>query len=49
MGDGSHKYPDEYPAVVSVIDVLGTFESYKEKDYDTTFCRLAIVDMRVKE
>ena len=43
-GDGSHKYPDEYPA-----EVQGTFETYKEKDYDTTFCRLANVDMRVKE
>lgn len=31
------------------IEVQGTFETYKEKDYDTTFCRLANVDMRVKE
>lgn len=48
-GDGSHKYPDEYPAEDTEIEVQGTFETYKEKDYDTTFCRLANVDMRVKE
>lgn len=49
LGDGSHKYPDEYPAEDTEIEVQGTFETYKEKDYDTTFCRLANVDMRVKE
>ena len=39
----------EYPAEDTEIEVQGTFETYKEKDYDTTFCRLANVDMRVKE
>ena len=48
-GDVSHKYPDEYPAEDTEIEVQGTFKTYKEKDYDTTFCRLANVDMRVKE
>ena len=36
-GDGSHKYPDEYPAEDTEIEVQGTFKTYKEKDYDTTF------------
>ena len=40
---------DEYPAEDTEIEVQGTFKTYKEKDYDTTFCRLANVDMRVKE
>ena len=31
-GDGSHKYPDEYPAEDTEIEVQGTFETYKEKD-----------------
>lgn len=48
-GDGSHKYPDEYPAENTEIEVQGTFETYKEKDYDTIFCRLANADMRIKE
>lgn len=48
-GDGSHKYPDEYPAEDTEIEVQETFETHKEKEYDTTFCRLANVDMRVKE
>ena len=32
-GDGSHKYPDEYPAEDTEIEVQGTFKTYKEKDY----------------
>lgn len=46
-GDGSHIYPDEYPAEDSEIEVQGIFETYKEKNDDTLYCRLANADMRV--
>ena len=46
-GDGSHIYPDEYPAEDSEIEVQGLFETYKEKNDDTLYCRLANADMRV--
>ena len=48
-GDGSHVYPDEYPAEDTEIEVQGTFETYKEKNDDTLYCRLANADMKVIE
>ena len=48
-GDGSHAYPDEYPAEDAEIEVQGTLETYKEKNDDTTYCRLANADMKIIE
>ena len=48
-GDGSHAYPDEYPAEDAEIEVQGTLEAYKEKNDDTTYCRLANADMKIIE
>lgn len=48
-GDGSHAYPDEYPAEDAEIEVQGTLETYKEKNDDTTYCRLANADMNIIE
>jgi len=41
--DGSHVYPDEYPAEGTEIVVTGTFETYKEEDL--LYCRLADAQM----
>ena len=47
-GDGSHIYPDEYPAEETEIEVQGTFETYHEENDDTTYCRLIGADMKIK-
>ena len=39
--DGNHVYPDEYPEDESTIEVVGTFETYKEEGDDTLYCRLS--------
>ncbi|MCD7832508.1 MAG: hypothetical protein LUH00_00750 [Lachnospiraceae bacterium] len=39
-GDGSHSYPDEYPADNTEILVQGTFETYVDTD-GYTYCHLA--------
>ncbi len=44
--DGSHIYPDEYPAENAEIEVVGTFETYNEKD-GNTYCRLKNSSMTV--
>ena len=45
--DGSHIYPDDYPEENAEIVVEGIFETYKEKNDDTMYCRLANADMKV--
>ena len=47
--DGSHVYPDEYPAEDTEIEVQGTFETYKEKNDNTLYYRIANADMKVME
>lgn len=37
-GDGSHVYPDEYPADGTKVVIDGTFEKYTEDE--STYCRL---------
>lgn len=46
-GDGSHIYPDDYPEENAEIVVEGIFETYKEKNDDTMYCKLANADMKV--
>lgn len=48
-GDGSHIYPDEYPAKNSEVIVDGTFETYKEKGDKKLYCRLSDAKMQVKK
>lgn len=39
--DGSHVYPDEYPAENAEVEVIGTFETYKDNpDDEFDYCRL---------
>lgn len=40
-GDGSHVYPDEYPAEDADVIVEGTFETYCEEGDSNLYCRLA--------
>ena len=40
-GDGSHVYPDEYPAEDADVIVEGTFETYREEGDSNLYCRLA--------
>ncbi len=40
-GDGSHIYPDEYPAEDADVIVEGTFETYREEGDSNLYCRLA--------
>ena len=41
-GDGNHKYPDEYPEQDSEVEVIGTFELYKDSPDDPyDYCRLS--------
>lgn len=39
-GDGSHKYPDEYPEEYTDVVVEGTFETYREEGDENLYCRL---------
>ena len=39
-GDGSHKYPDEYPEGYTDVVVEGTFETYREEGDENLYCRL---------
>lgn len=39
-GDGSHAYPDEYPAEGTEIVVQGTFETYTDEGDSYRYCRL---------
>lgn len=47
-GDGSHRYPDDYPAENTEILVTGTFETYKEAGDDNLYCRLKDATMTVE-
>lgn len=46
MGDGSAKYPEEYPKSNSVLEITGVFETYQEEGDDRIYCR--IKDANVK-
>lgn len=48
-GDGSHTYPGEYPEEETEIEVQGIFETYHEENDDTTYCRLANADLKIKQ
>ena len=48
-GDGSHVYPDEYPANESRVEVSGTFETYKEGEDERLYCRIVNATMRPLE
>ena len=39
-GDGTHQYPDDYPADESEVVVEGTFETYREEGDENLYCRL---------
>lgn len=39
-GDGSHIYPDEYPAEDTMVVVQGVFETYREDGDPNLYCRL---------
>ena len=46
--DGSHVYPDEYPAENTEVEVIGTFETYKDNpDDEFDYCRLGNAKMVV--
>ena len=47
--DGSDPDTVEYPEEKTEIEVKGTFETYKEADDDTLYCRIANAEMKVKE
>lgn len=38
--DGSHVYPDEYPADTTKVEVTGVFETYYEEGDPNLYCRL---------
>lgn len=46
-GDGSHVYPDEYPADETEVEVTGEFEIYTEDGYE--YCRLKNASLKVAE
>ncbi len=46
-GNGEHAYPDEYPAEGSLVEITGTFQTYKEDGDDRLYCRLNNCDMKV--
>lgn len=46
--DGSAPDTVEYPEEETEIEVKGTFETYKESDDDTLYCRIANAEMEVK-
>ncbi len=46
-GDGSHQYPEEYPAEEAEIIVEGIFETYREDGDDNLYCRLANASLEV--
>ena len=47
-GDGSHVYPDEYPADETEVEVTGTFETYKDyPDAPYDYARLGNSTMKI--
>ena len=47
--DGSHVYPDEYPADGSEVEVTGIFETYQEEGDQTIYCRLKDAELITTE
>ena len=45
--DGSHVYPDEYPADQAEIEVTGTFMTYREEGDDNLYCALKDAELKV--
>ena len=43
-GDGSHAYPDDYPANDTEVEIIGEFETYVEDGYE--YCRLKNASLR---
>lgn len=46
-GDGSHVYPDEYPAENAKVIVQGVFETYREDGDSNLYCRLKDATLEV--
>ena len=47
-GDGSHKYPDEYPSDGTEVVVVGRFETYKDDPNDVyEYCHVADASLEV--
>ncbi len=44
-GDGSHRYPEEYPEENTKICVTGVFETYQENGGQNKYCRLKNADL----
>lgn len=47
--DGTHIYPDEYPADNAIIEVTGTFTTYREEGDDNLYCALKDAELEVLE
>ncbi len=47
--DGSHVFPDEYPAEGTEVEVVGIFESYIDEDDGIQYCRLKNSSMKIIE
>ena len=47
--DGTHIYPDEYPADNTDIIVEGTFETYKEPGDNNLYCRLKNASLEIPQ
>lgn len=48
-GDGTHKYPDEYPQNDQIIEICGKFETYKEDGDDRIYFRINNASLKVVE
>lgn len=46
--DGSHVYPDEYPADTTKVEVTGVFETYYEEGDSNLYCRLKDAEFKIK-
>ena len=46
--DGSHAYPEEYPADDAIVEVTGIFETYREPGDSYLYCRLKYASMVVQ-
>lgn len=47
--DGTHKYPDEYPAENTEIIVQGMFETYQEEGDANLYCRLQNASLEIAD
>ncbi len=48
LWSGEHSYPDDYPEIGQEIEVIGTFETYKEVGDPLEYCRIANAELTVK-